>query len=88
MSSAKAKIERALEYAGRYGQTDGDHHKMWVIDQMVRALLGCEIGGGCKLQSGYESEQGESEEYKAWVAEHCAGDDGPETYGWDDGIPP
>ena len=29
----------ALEIAERYGQIDGGHHKMWVIDQMVRVLL-------------------------------------------------
>lgn len=33
------KIEQALTMA-HYGSTDGDHHKMWVIDQMVRALTG------------------------------------------------
>lgn len=33
-------IESALDIAARYGQTDGVHHKQWVIDQMVRALLG------------------------------------------------
>jgi hypothetical protein len=30
----------ALSIAHRYGTIDGDHHKMWVIDQMVRSLLG------------------------------------------------
>ena len=34
------KIEKALSFAWRYSQIDGAHHKMWVIDQMVRALLG------------------------------------------------
>ena len=34
------RIEKALSYAWSYGQIDGSHHKMWVIDQMVRALLG------------------------------------------------
>ena len=34
------RIEEALEIADKYGWTDGDHHKMWVIDQMVRALTG------------------------------------------------
>ena len=34
------RIERALKIAIRYGQIDGDHHKAWVIDQMVRALTG------------------------------------------------
>jgi len=32
------RIAQALEVAFRYGQIDGDHHKAWVIDQMVRAL--------------------------------------------------
>ena len=36
----KERIENALSYAWSYGQIDGSHHKMWVIDQMVRALLG------------------------------------------------
>ena len=30
----------ALRIAFSYGGTDGDHHKAWVIDQMVRALTG------------------------------------------------
>ena len=34
------KIEDALKIAWDYGQFDGGHHKMWVIDQMVRALTG------------------------------------------------
>ncbi len=33
-------IAAALLVAVRFGQTDGGHHKAWVIDQMVRALLG------------------------------------------------
>ena len=36
----KEKIEKALEVAMWDGQTDGCHHKEWVIDQMVRALVG------------------------------------------------
>lgn len=34
------KIAKALSIAFQYGQIDGDHHKAWVIDQMVRALIG------------------------------------------------
>lgn len=34
------RIDAAIELAVRYGGIDGDHHKMWVIDQMVRALAG------------------------------------------------
>ncbi len=34
------KITEAINVAYTYGQVDGSHHKAWVIDQMVRALLG------------------------------------------------
>lgn len=34
------KIDKAIELAVKYGGIDGDHHKTWVIDQMVRALAG------------------------------------------------
>jgi len=64
----KTPTEKAIELAVRYGGIDGDHHKAWVIDQMVRALAG----------DGYEE----------LVREAKAGEDGPETYSWDEGIPP
>ena len=34
------RIAAALDVANRYGNIDGEHHKMWVIDQMVRRLTG------------------------------------------------
>lgn len=33
------RIVSALTIIFSYGQIDGDHHKAWVIDQVVRALL-------------------------------------------------
>lgn len=33
------RVEAAVEIS-TYGTIDGGHHKMWVIDQMVRLLLG------------------------------------------------
>lgn len=39
ISLLNANIEKALDVA-HYGLNDGGHHKMWVIDQMVRALTG------------------------------------------------
>ena len=42
MDDLTGAINKALQLAFDYGQVDGDHHKMWVIDQMVRALLGVE----------------------------------------------
>ena len=40
MLSAEARISFALQMALAYSQIDGAHHKAWVIDQMVRRLLG------------------------------------------------
>lgn len=68
--SLKSRIEAALTIAVNYGQIDGEHHKTWVIDQMVRALLP------------------DKESYRAWVKEACDGEDGPDTYDWNKGIPP
>lgn len=64
----KPDIEQALQVAKDYGGIDGDHHKAWVIDQMVRALTG--------------------DEYETFVAEANQGEDGPNTYSWDEGIAP
>lgn len=62
------RITAALHCAVKHGDTDGAHHKAWVIDQMVRHLAG--------------------DDYEQIVAEARAGEDGPETYDWDCGIPP
>ena len=34
-----ANVTALLELAERYADTDGAHHKQWVIDQMIRLLL-------------------------------------------------
>jgi hypothetical protein len=39
MTKAEDRIAKALGWA-MYGSFDGEHHKMWAIDQMVRALTG------------------------------------------------
>lgn len=36
----KDNPEKALRILIRYGGIDGAHHKMWAIDQAVRALAG------------------------------------------------
>jgi phosphatidylserine/phosphatidylglycerophosphate/cardiolipin synthase-like enzyme len=55
--------ERALAVALRYGQIDGDHHKAWVIDQMVRLLAGAAYG---PLVKAYE--QGGEYEWSEGIA--------------------
>ena len=34
------KVSNALMIASQHGMVEGEHHKTWVIDQMVRALTG------------------------------------------------
>ena len=36
------RIKAALDLAWQYDQIDDSHHRIWVIDQMVRALCGSE----------------------------------------------
>jgi hypothetical protein len=82
-------ISKALEIAIQFGGVDGSHHKMWTIDQMVRALTGCPIvkrDGVDAYGQPYSYEtQGESDAYKAFVREH-GGDDS--EYAWDEGTAP
>jgi len=33
------RVIHAVSLATRYGGINGEHHKTWVIDQMVRALM-------------------------------------------------
>lgn len=75
------RAERALRVIERFGGIDGDHHKTWVLDQVARALH------GCKLQD-IDNEKTETPAYKEWVKQMCDGDDGPETYSYDEGIAP
>ena len=62
------RVQLALQLLAEDGQTDGQHHQRWVIDQTVRILAG--------------------DDYDAWIAEYRDGEDGPETYSWDEGIAP
>lgn len=61
------RIELALRLIANYGQTGGDHHKAWIIDQVARYL---------------------AEDYDAFIVEYRDGEDGAETYSWDEGIAP
>lgn len=86
------RITDALNFAANYATTDGAHHKMWVIDQMVRSLTGCPIEPRTSIDAygnPYTFDAlGESDEYREFIAEHNAGEDGPDTYSWDEGIAP
>jgi len=62
------RVKKAIDFAVEWGGVDGEHHKDWCIDQMVRILAG--------------------DEYDNVVKDACAGEDGPDTFGWDCGIAP
>ena len=79
MDTSKSRVVGAIELAVRFGGIDGDHHKAWVIDQMVRALC-----GGRKDGDSYTK----SKEYEKLVEDARSGEDGPETYSWEEGIAP
>jgi len=89
---AQKRIGEALAIAVRYGGIDGDHHKRWVIDQMVRALTGCpEVEAEAKDARGKTYtyvRRAESTMYLELVREARAGENGPETYDWDLGVAP
>lgn len=72
---AKERVTDALEIARRWGGIDGNHHRAYTIDQMVRALTGC-------------SELAENAEYLEWIKQYQDGENGPQTYEWDVGIAP
>lgn len=83
----------ALMWIERYGQIDGAHHKQWVLDQVARILNGTPIlFGNYTFPNGSTEERfqlGEpSEKYKQWVIEMKDGEDGPDTYGYDEGVAP
>jgi len=40
MADQERKIKAAISFAVQYGQIPGDHHKTWVIDQLLRILAG------------------------------------------------
>ena len=89
--NAEGKVKAVLnEIKG--GVYDGDHHKMYLIDQIVRILTDCPIERTTASLSSFSSYQyearGKSEEYKKFVADYCDGEDGPDTYQWNTGIAP
>ena len=82
----------ALHFIGQYGGIDGAHHKQWLIDLIARILNGAHIKivqarweGG---ETEYRLDVVASDAYITWVKEMKAGEDGPETYEWDEGIAP
>ena len=77
------RVEDALEVLVCTGGYDGAHHKAWSIDQAIRVLCGVPPGDWNKTPG-----EATNDEYDELVRESCAGEDGPDTYGWEIGVPP
>jgi len=82
----------ALYYIEKYGGFDGAYHKDWVLDQVARILNGAEITVvKATWENGTENYRvsvGESDQYHEWVRNLKDGEDGPDTYGYEEGIAP
>ena len=61
---AEVNVDKTVELA-QLGQYDGDHHKLWVIDQIVREVLGEKYDEWVKEYEGPEDEDG----YTEWTWE-------------------
>ena len=59
-SKRKKRIKHAAEVAEQFAGIDGGHHKQWVIDQMLRAML------GTKGYREFVAKYNAPEEYEDW----------------------
>lgn len=87
------KEDWILYFIERYGQYDGDHHKAWCLDQISRIVHDTPIIVKlAKWSSGHEewrvSLDKPSENYLNWVKEMKDGEDGENTYSYEEGIAP
>lgn len=90
---AHKKEDWAMSFIEAYGQIDGDHHKAWVLDQVARILNGTKvIVTTARWEDGhkeYRINVGKpSKKYLGWVKSMQFGEDGDETYGYEEGIAP
>lgn len=71
------RIKQALDMITRFGGIDGDHHKSWVLDQIVRIL--------CGTAEAYQAWVRNYEGDRVYDAEE---DEEIPEYEWDTGIAP
>jgi hypothetical protein len=90
----KTIIDWMLYFIERYGGYDGSHHKDWVLDQVARIANGTPVIVRHASWSGNDEisirvTTGEpSQAYLDWVVEMKSGEDGADTYDYDEGIAP
>jgi len=80
----------AVEYIQYYGQYDGGHHRLWVLDQVMRILKGTPVIVELKKwENGHEeywfnTAEEPSQEYLDFVKEF----EGNDEFFWGTGIAP
>ena len=67
------RASAALSIANVYGGVEGETHKQWVIDQMVRALLGFDE---------------DPTDYERWINDYGFGPNAEICWEWDFGTAP
>jgi hypothetical protein len=87
-----SRFDWAMYFIESYGQIDGDHHKLWVMDQVARIYNGTEVEIKlAKWENGTEEYRVNlleaSAKYEKWVELMITDEDG-ETYGYDQGSAP
>ena len=70
----------------KYGQIEGEHHKAWVLDQVVRILLGAPVTVKLAKWSDGQSELrfmtgAPGAAYESWVRSMNSGDETPYNMG-------
>ena len=78
----------ALYFIGSYGQIDGAHHKLWVLDQVARILNGTKVivseASWSDGEKNYRVKLANpSKKYQKWAEEMRA-----DEYDYDEGIAP
>lgn len=85
-------IEMALYIMEENVGIDGGHHKAWVLDQVARVLHKSPVRhierrwDNGLVDHRYDVEDNEA--YHEWVRKVKDGEDGPDTYSYDEGIAP
>lgn len=63
--SESERIAAAIKVASRYGGIEDDHHRCWVIDQMLRCLMTPEAYAEF-VRTRTLGENGEPDQYEPW----------------------
>ena len=86
------KVAAALDFVAEYGLIEGEEHRKWVLDQVVRVLTGCpatkQVFVDSEDRERIVRSLGESEAYQEFVVQQVVSDEGVPILMWDTGVEP